>query len=411
MDRSQPTDPTQLPLQRDLSLYVHVPFCTVKCDYCDFFSLAGVTPVRMEATTEAIIEDLVRLLPAALAPGATVPTVYIGGGTPSVLPKKSLRKLVDAVAASLRTPPQEWTVELNPETLSAETLDILYEAGVNRLSLGVQSLTETGLRALGRAASGERTLRSLELISGEWRGRWNADLIVGFQGDTPERVAADLELLTRMGARHLSVYALTVEPGTPLAARVESGAVTLPGEEELLELLTVAEGELRKRGIARYEVSNYALPGAESLHNLRYWRMAPYLGVGPAAASTLYKLGSPLRGVRLEGTRSVTRYLAEPASRYRGEDLSGKDLLLEHLLMGLRTKEGVPLERLEERFGIPREAVREAIGSAAAFQQAGESLLEITPSTPEALRVPESWWHLLDRAVFRATERILPLLE
>lgn len=411
MEPSQLTDAAELPPQRELSLYLHVPFCTIKCDYCDFFSLAGVAPVRMEESAEATAGDLERLLPTTLAPGAPVPTVYVGGGTPSVLPDESLRTLLRKVAASLPTAPREWTVELNPETLTPETLDILAEAGVNRVSLGVQSLTEAGLRELGRAASAERTLRSVQQLSERWDGRWNADLIVGFRGDSPERVARDLELLLQMGARHLSVYALTVEPGTPLAAKVEAGAVILPGDEELLELLRVAGGTLRRQGMERYEVSNYAFPGEESLHNLRYWRMAPYLGVGPAAASTLYYPGAPLRGLRLEGVRSVTTYLAEPASRYRMESLSTEDLLLEHLLMGLRTREGVPLTRLEERFGIPEEAVRESIEAAPTHRDAEEPLLLIDPSTPAALRIPERWWNLLDQAVLRATERIVPLLK
>lgn len=393
------SSPWELPRQEEFSLYLHVPFCTVKCDYCDFFSLAGIAPARMEETVEATIEDLRSLLSQVAAPGARIPTIYIGGGTPSALPLRSLERLLRSVADLLPEPAAEWSVELNPESLTEGTLELLREVGVNRLSLGVQSLTEEGLRALGRAATAERTEKSVELVSRRWSGRWNADLIVGFQGDSPERVARDLELLVRAGARHLSVYALTVEPGTPLAKQVEAGRVSLPEDEALMELLRVAETALHDRGIERYEVSNYAIPGEESVHNLRYWRMSPYLGVGPAATSTLYLPGNPVTALRLEGVSSVERYLGDPASRYREEELSTGDLLLEHLLMGMRTREGLPLSRLQERFGIDSVAVEEALR--------GSDLLS---GEPLALTVPRERWNLLNRAVLEAVERVEPLL-
>jgi oxygen-independent coproporphyrinogen-3 oxidase len=371
----------------------------------------------MEKSVEAISQDLRSLLPGAAGADAAIPTVYIGGGTPSALPPGSLERLLRSVAALLPASVEEWTVEVNPESLTADTLGLFRETGVNRVSLGVQSLAESGLRALGRGATAERTLRSVELLAGQWSGSWNADLIVGYEGDSPERVAGDLQLLTGMGARHLSVYALTVEPGTPLAARVAAGEVSLPGEDALLELLGIAEDILSERGIERYEISNYAVPGDESLHNLRYWRMAPYLGVGPGAASTLYYSGSPVTALRLEGIRSMEEYLRSPASRYRSETLSARELLLEHLLMGLRTREGVSLRRLRERFGIREAAVENALARGPGGPEEGlpagaaaRGALELTPGEPRRLRVPRERWNLLDRAVLRAVERIEPLL-
>lgn len=401
--------PSSLPPQQTLSLYTHIPFCTVKCDYCDFYSLSGVTPARMEQTVSALIRDLRTLLPEALAAGGTVPTLYIGGGTPSVLPEKTLERLLSAIAGLIPNAPDEWTVELNPETITERTLEILRDGGVNRVSLGVQSLSDEGLHHLGRAATARGTRRALELLEKRWRGRWNGDLIVGFQGDSAARVARDVARLTDLGALHLSVYALTVEEETPLATAVESGSVTLPEDDELLELLDVARETLLQRGLERYEVSNYAVPGEESLHNLRYWRMEPYLGVGPAAASTLFRRGLRPRALRLEGVRSLERYLQPSGERYTAEELSPEELLEEHLLMGLRTAEGVSLQRLDERFGLSTEEVVAAIG-AQRDGQGTEPLLELVQEPRGALRVPPAKWNLLDQGVLAAVERLAPLL-
>jgi oxygen-independent coproporphyrinogen-3 oxidase len=390
-----------LPPQSSISLYIHIPFCTVKCGYCDFFSLTGVAPARMEETVSSILEDAVSLLPPLVDSGAAVETVYVGGGTPSVLSEKSLRRLTAGIRKLLPNTPREWTVELNPETLTEGTMDILGDAGVDRLSLGVQTLSQEGLSALGRAATAERTRRAVELLTASWKGRWNGDLILGFQGDSPARVARDLELLTSSGARHLSVYALTLEEGTPLATAVDSGTVTLPRDEEVLELLSAAQEVLSERGLRRYEVSNYAFPGEESLHNLRYWRMEPYLGLGPAAASTLYYQTHPLTGLRMEGVRDLPKYLAPFGRRYTTQRLSTEELLEETLLMGLRTSEGVSLRRLRRRFGLSPEAVEHALESS--------RLLRISPGGGGRLTVVPEEWNILDRAVLEAVERLLPL--
>ncbi|MFP4535602.1 MAG: radical SAM family heme chaperone HemW [Spirochaetaceae bacterium] len=391
-----------LPPHSSLSLYVHLPFCTVKCGYCDFYSLAGIAPARMGATVSSIVEDGRYLLPRALASGGDIESVYIGGGTPSVLSGEHLRALTSGIGDLLRKPPQEWTVELNPETVSEERLGILAEAGVTRLSVGVQTFSRAGLSALGRAATPEKTREAVELLARRWKGRWSADLILGFQGDAPERVVQDVKRLTSLGATHVSVYALTVEEGTPLAKAVKSGAVTLPGEEEVLELLRAAERSLSESGLERYEISNYAVPGDESLHNLRYWRMDPYLGLGPGATSTLYYPTEPITGLRLEALRDLTGYLDDPRSRYVPEQLSTEELLEEVLIMGLRTREGVALKRLTSRFGIPPEAAERALGEC--------PLLRISPEDGGRLTVHPEGWIILDRAVLEAAERLLPLL-
>jgi oxygen-independent coproporphyrinogen-3 oxidase len=182
---------------------------------------------------------------------------------------------------------------------------------------------------------------------------------------------------------------------------VDSGTVTLPRDEEVLELLSAAQEVLSERGLRRYEVSNYAFPGKESLHNLRYWRMEPYLGLGPAAASTLYYQTHPLTGLRMEGVRDLPKYLAPFGRRYTTQRLSTEELLEETLLMGLRTSEGVSLRRLRRRFGLSPEAVEHALESS--------RLLRISPGGGGRLTVVPEEWNILDRAVLEAVERLLPL--
>ncbi|MFW6214349.1 MAG: coproporphyrinogen-III oxidase family protein [Alkalispirochaetaceae bacterium] len=402
-------DPWELPQQQELSLYLHIPFCTLKCDYCDFYSLAGASSPLIDQTLEGIIADIDAMVPAALGAGASIPTVYIGGGTPSLLSSKQLGALLGAVASQLPGRPLEWSVEANPETLTREKLALLRDAGVGRISVGVQTLSSEGLRVLGRAAGERATRDALDLLGSRWEGRWNADLILGFDGDREERVVRDLEEMVAAGARHISVYALTLEEGTPLTAQVAAGKRSLPGEDELLALLDTAGELLRSRGLRRYEVSNYATPGEESLHNLRYWRMSPYLGIGPAAASTL-PYPRPLAdkaALRLTGATPLTRYLQGGAGRYNREEIDPREFLQELLLMGLRTLEGVTM--LPRRLEIPEEAVEHALAPLLE-----EGIVEPTGASEypsRAFRVPEDRWALLDRHILAVEARLEPLLK
>lgn len=214
----------------------------------------------------------------------------------------------------------------------------------------------------------------------------------------------------------MAVYALTPEEGTPLFAEIAAGRVTLPGDEAVLELLAAAEEALRRRGLRRYEISNYAVPGEESRHNLGYWRLQPYLGVGPGAASTLFEgsgCGEPPAttsgALRLHGVEDITTYIRGHRKRYQGERITPVELLEEQLLMGLRTAEGVPLARLERRFGLSPAAVRGAIAAVPA-PVTGERILTVEERPKPALHVPASDWNILDRAVLSAVEALLPLL-
>jgi oxygen-independent coproporphyrinogen-3 oxidase len=257
----------------------------------------------------------------------------------------------------------EWTVEANPETIDVEFLSLCSDAGVSRLSVGIQSRTDAHLRLLGRAARAKDIARSITFLEKAWRGDVNLDFITGIPNQVIEDVRDDLSLLDAVGAHHVSLYSLTIEKGTELERLIRCRSVR-PNSSDVDELLWF-EGlaELERRGFRQYEVSNFSLHGRECQHNLRYWRLDPYLGVGPGAVSTLpsdivaLALDRPDlkdRGVlRLHSPRSITGFISG-ADRLWGatiEEVDPRSFLLENLMMGLRLEEGIPAPRFFHRFG------------------------------------------------------------
>jgi oxygen-independent coproporphyrinogen-3 oxidase len=304
-------------------------------------------------------EELHRFLQAAQPP--SIASIYIGGGTPNILSLSELQLLCGAVSEAVQdisggmnrrrsspdTPASpDWTVEVNPECLTPEQLDCMADYGVSRLSMGVQSFDRNALLLLDRSADPDDVERSLEHLRKRWRGELSLDLMVGIPGRTPEEELGDVQRALTIDPGHISVYALTLEEGTALAAAAASGRVKPQGEEQLSRTLRDVQQLCSSAGYRRYEVSNYARPGRESLHNLRYWRMRPYLGIGPSAVSTLPGEGGPLR---LTGRKE--------GEGYDVERVAAPDFLLEHLMMGLRTAEGVSLPELDEIFGISLEKI------------------------------------------------------
>lgn len=339
------------------SLYFHVPFCRIKCGYCDFFSLPiGKTSDSELAGFVAAGLDRVRRLSGRFHAGR-FDTLYVGGGTPSVLPAPFFELLLEGLA-EIAPAPLEWTVEANPESLDAQFLSICRAAGVTRLSIGIQSLDDEVLAVLGRLGRSESSYRALELAAGA-DFAVSADLIAG----PPRRngIAAEAERLLDFGIGHLSVYDLTLEEGTALAATFRRGELELLDEDEAAAEREELESLLRERGFLRYEVSNYARPGAESLHNLAYWNMDSYLGVGPSAVSTLVEEASPYpeasgRGggaLRVTESRSLETYRQGRAGEAALEErIDPKTAAFEVLMMGMRTRYGVDLGTFHERFGL-----------------------------------------------------------
>lgn len=267
-----------------LGLYLHIPFCHDRCTYCSFATsrdeeLKPLVLARLGAELEAWGEALDH--PA-------VDTLYFGGGTPSLLePDEVAALLVEAQAAFDLRPLEEITLEANPGTLAPGALQRLRALGIDRLSLGVQTLDDTLLQRLGRIHDGATALDALRQAGAAGFQRLSADLMVGIPGQDLDRVLGDAAALVEAGATHLSVYLLDLDKACPLKAQVERGALALPDENAVADMFEALQTELPRLGLPGYEISNYARPGEESRHNLRYWERRPYLGLGPSAASHL----------------------------------------------------------------------------------------------------------------------------
>jgi oxygen-independent coproporphyrinogen III oxidase len=367
------------------ALYIHVPICASKCAYCDFYSLpSSALPERLEATLVRV--TLARASSLAKRFGSTrFDTVYVGGGTPTMLSPPSLELLLGGLAAIAGLRPGrglfEWTVEANPDSLDGEKLGIMLAQGVTRLSLGVQSLDADELKLLSRRHDPEKALAAAHLASASGL-KVSADLIAGVPRPrleaprkalrnagrkAPGRALARyaLELLDA-GASHLSVYDLCLEEGTPLAAA--KGGLDFPSEDEDWESRQTLEAALRSRGLRRYEVSNYAAPGAECRHNLAYWRMDSYIGAGPGAVSTIAaRDGSSLR---IEEPKDAARYEQLVLAAEREESpgfetgIGLRESVFETIMMSFRTSFGLDLEAFTARFGLDAEAlIAESLGA------------------------------------------------
>jgi oxygen-independent coproporphyrinogen-3 oxidase len=265
-------------------LYVHVPYCRSLCPYCDFVK-APLHRAEPERFVAAVLAEA-RLARAADGGFARPRTVYLGGGTPTALPPPALRGLLRGLRAEFDFGAvREFTVEANPEGLSDDLLSLLRSEGADRISIGVQSLNPVVLRTLGRIHTAARALEAVDRIREAGFANLSADLMYGVPGETKEDAAHAVAELIRRGVPHVSAYPLQVEAGTPLAGKVERGAVTPPDEEAVHDRYAALTGMFGRAGYRHYEVSNFALPGFESRHNQGYWTRRPYLGLGPGAHS------------------------------------------------------------------------------------------------------------------------------
>ncbi len=327
------------------SLYIHVPFCRAKCAYCDFNSYPG---------QQEIFEDYVTALIGEMAqagPGR-VRTIYVGGGTPTVLPLSLLaRILAGARRAFAVAPDAEVSVEANPGTVGVETLAGLRELGVNRLSLGVQSFDDAELRLLGRIHTATEAVAAVAAARQAGFDNLNLDLIYGLPDQRPDAWASSLERALALQPEHLSLYALSVEEGTPLAASIAGGRLPAPDPDRAAEMYELAEEILADAGYVHYEISNWARTAAHRCrHNLTYWRNEPYLGIGAGAHSWA-------AGRRWANVARPAEYVARVVAGARPIDSEEEiDLPLEMgetMIMGLRLlDEGVAAGRFQARFGL-----------------------------------------------------------
>jgi oxygen-independent coproporphyrinogen-3 oxidase len=325
--------------------YLHWPFCKAKCPYCDFNSHVrhgGIDETRFIA---AYLSELRHF--ASLAPGRTVTSIFFGGGTPSLMRPSTAAAILDAIAGHWTVARDvEITLEANPTSIEAENFAGYRAAGVNRLSLGVQALDDASLKALGRQHSADEALEALALAKRNF-DRVSFDLIYAREGQTGQAWRDELARALSHTADHLSLYQLTIEEGTPFAARHAAGTLRIPDGEEARAMYLLTQELCEAAGLPAYEVSNHARPGAESRHNLIYWRGHDYAGIGPGAHSRISMDGAKRA---LSTVKSPEGWLAQIEARGHGletdEVLTAEEAAAEYLLMGLRLSEGIDLARL-----------------------------------------------------------------
>lgn len=323
-------------------LYVHIPYCRDRCTYCAFTTVPD-DPGAHRDFVEAILCEWNRF-----DHGPTPRTISLGGGTPGLLSPDAVGSLIDSINRSNRgVKASEVTIEVNPTNVSKVALDGWADSGVTRLSLGVQTFNNTTLNSFSRLHDGSQALEALKLIGGSWAGTWSADLLVGWSGQTPAHLAGDLDTLLSFSPPHVSIYGLTVEPGTPLARQAALGGIVQVDREAASDLDELWTKRLVDSGLERYEVSNFARPGHECIHNQAYWHGHAYRGLGPGASSS----EGPWRWTN---RRDVTGWMAAARDglsvREHVETLTAEQRLLELLGSGLRTLEGLSPARLDERF-------------------------------------------------------------
>jgi len=372
------------------SVYVHFPWCARKCPYCDF----ATEPIRAnELPHDAYADAVLRELEARAADlqGRELKSIFFGGGTPSLWRPDALKRALEGITGAFDhlSDDLEVTVECNPSSLTQEHAALLREAGVNRLSIGVQSLRDTHLRFLGRLHDSERAVAALRDSTSEMP-RVSADLMFGMPGQTLQELGEDITAIAETGVRHVSAYALTIEEKTMFGSLHRAGKLRVAPEEQYAELFEHAEGCFGELGWTHYEVSNYAAEGEESRHNLHYWRGGAYVGLGAAAVGCLDR--GTGRARRWRNDPNPQRYLLQQTPEAEVEELGPEEIVREALMLGLRTIDGMDLVATEMRAGRDPKAGRER-----EIERAIErgNLLQ----AGDWLRVPVDRWLKLDGIV------------
>lgn len=341
-------------MKKELGLYVHIPFCVKKCGYCDFLSWCG-TSEEKENYVQALLKEIESY--REFARGYRVSTVFVGGGTPSVLEAGQMEGVLGNIQEvfELEKKP-EITLEMNPGTVTEEKLQCYKENGVNRLSIGLQSVKNEKLEVLGRIHSYEEFLESYELARKAGFTNISVDLISSIPGQKLEEWKEELAALSALSPEHISVYQLIIEAETPFYEKYAEHEELLPDEEESREIYLWTGSFLKEQGYEQYEISNYAKPGKESRHNLKYWERGDYLGLGLGAASMV-------RNIRMSNTKDMKTYLercGQPKTmREDVQFLEEARQMEEFMFLGLRKTRGVSRKEFRRIFGQEMDMVYE----------------------------------------------------
>lgn len=342
-----------------MELYIHIPFCVKKCDYCDFLSFSADEQTQ-RSYVAALQKELVFY--GAKYKGRRITTIFIGGGTPSWLKEDYMQAIMETVYHYFSVEQDaEITIECNPGTVTEHKFEVYRRIGINRLSIGLQSVHNEELKILGRIHTFEQFLKTYDMARKHGFSNINIDLMSSLPGQTPEIFCDSLYQVLKLKPEHISAYSLIIEKGTPFyelyrfdAVRQEAGMQTesLPTEEEEYQTTKMTQHILKEAGYHWYEVSNFAKPGYECRHNIGYWKRVDYLGVGLGASSLI-------DNVRYSNTRDLYTYLSVPADSLHetAEQITRNGQMEEFMFLGLRMRDGFYRDEFTQAFGIPIEAV------------------------------------------------------
>lgn len=327
---------------KELALYVHIPFCLKKCNYCDFSSFAGLSDQVRERYVDALISEIRSYKNKADA--YRVRSIFFGGGTPSLLSGAAFSRIVEAMHESFQIEDDiEFSVEANPKTITQERLAAFVKCGVNRLSIGLQSIHENELKILGRIHSYQDFLDSFAMVKNAGIRNINLDIMYAIPEQTLDSFQQTVDAVCALPITHLSAYSLIIEDETPFG-KMRDG-LRLPEEAQELLMVEYLHKRMHENGFSHYEISNYAKSGFACRHNLAYWNLTDYLGFGLSACSCF-------EAVRYTNTSSMDEYLQGDYTQYRQEEHLGKeDLAFEYAMLRLRLLEGLSLAEYKNRFG------------------------------------------------------------
>ncbi len=332
----------------EASLYIHIPFCRGStCDYCDFYSAAvSEDDERINRYIDLAAKDVCNQIDAYSVD--EIPSIYIGGGTPSILGASGISTLMKAISPAMEKNPLEISIEANPESLNLDFVLACKDCGINRISLGIQSFFGQSREAVKRSGSAETLPKALLLLQNAWKGNFSVDLMTGLPFQNESIIKDDIEKTLNFNPSHVSLYSLILEEETMLEKKVQAIELFLPSDDEADRLWLYGRNLLDEAGYSQYEVSNFSKPGSECLHNIRYWQMENWLGAGSGASGTIfYDDGT---AIRRNVPPDVNAYIAGKLEA-ETEYVNHHDLLKEMILMGFRYREGPDETLLKKRFG------------------------------------------------------------
>lgn len=327
-------------------IYIHIPFCKQACSYCDFYFLTRGE--LRQPFVDALVSEIKSYKNTKFTK-EKVRTIYMGGGTPSLLNHLQLESIYRTLYEVFDIDPDEITMELNPDDVNPEYLSMIRDLGVDRASMGVQSFDKKLLKFMHRAHTPEEAFAALSALQKTGFPSYTADLIYGNPGQSLKTLEQDIDKLLSFDPPHISAYSLTVEPNTRLGKQVQLGRIDPPDDDHVSEQFDLVRNKLAKAGVEQYEVSNFAKPGKEAVHNSNYWNHENYIGFGPSAHSFWW---DDLGARRWQNQADLKKYLSEEPENYREQEekLSNNTLAEERLMLGLRTKWGVSEKNLDERY-------------------------------------------------------------